>query len=308
MLAGLAFGAPAGENVVFGNAAVATVTVKVPLSFAVADPPTFRVKTSVAAAAPVVNRIRTLSKLSTVAVPGAVGIVTQVVPPSTENSGREPVVANVPQILAGELMPATVNEGLVLVTVFGVVLSVAGERVKALGTLSSVRVKVLVLVPSVRVPVITAASAASPQRPEPDTFFQRVVIAAPLVTGVEAVSQVTPPSRLNSIQPVEERLPAPSAQVKFAVPGIVVGATALVIGASNTVTVKVPLCFAVAEAPTSTVSTSVLAGVTVVKRTFTVAPGFTVAVPGAAGSAVQVVPLSTVNCGLDPVGATAPQI
>jgi hypothetical protein len=226
MLAGLALGAPAGENVVSGKLAVLTTTVNVLLCFAVTEAPTFRVKTSVAAAAPVVNRITTACPSLTVSVPGAVGMATHVAPPSTEYSGRDPVVVNAPQIFAGALIPATVNVGLALVTVFGVVVSVAGKNVNAVGTLSRRREKVLVFVPSVRVPVIVVASAASPQRPEPDTSFQRVVTVAPLVTGVEAVSQVTPPLRLNSIQPVEDRLPAPSAQVKLAVPGIVVGATA----------------------------------------------------------------------------------
>ena len=82
-------------------------------------------------------------------------------------------------------MPETVKEGLVTVTDPALIVSVAGEKVKALGTLSIRRVEFVVRVPSLRDPVMVVPSGASPQVPA-GPVFHWVVIVSPVVTAVEA--------------------------------------------------------------------------------------------------------------------------
>jgi hypothetical protein len=181
--AGDAFGAPDGEKILLGNGAEVTVTVKAPVCFDVREAPTLTVYTSVAAAEPVVNRMLTVAPGSTVAVPGEVGIAVQVVPLSTENSGVPPVVAKLPQMKDGELVPEIAKVGSTVVTVFGVVDSVLGLRVKALGVRFITNDRVVVTVPSVKPPVIVALPGESPQRPELATFTHRVCTVSPLTTA-----------------------------------------------------------------------------------------------------------------------------
>jgi hypothetical protein len=171
----------------------------------------------------------------TVALPGAVGIAAQVVPPSVVYCGVPPVVAKIPQMNEGASVPAMVKVGSAVVTVLGVVLSVLGTKVIAFGVRSIVNEKVVVSpLDDVRVPVMVALPGLSPQVPDEGTLTQRVRTLVPgaLVTAAE-ITQVAPASMLNSIHPVAVRVPGASAQVKEAVPGIVVGAAAPVIPAGS---------------------------------------------------------------------------
>jgi hypothetical protein len=75
----------------------------------------------------------------------------------------------------------------------------------------------------------------------------------------------------------------------------------------ETVTVKFALCFAVAEAPTLTVKTSVPGAPPVVNRTLALAAGLRRTEPGVEGIAAQVEPLSIEYSGELPVVAKVPQ-
>jgi hypothetical protein len=132
----------------------------------------------------------------------------------------------------GALVPETVKVGSWTVTWPTVAVSVFGERVNASGVRSITRVKDVVSpLEEVKSPVMVALPAVSPQTPEEGVFIHLVITVLPgaFVTAAE-VTQVPPPSTLNSMHPLAVRVPGGSAQVKEAVPGIVVGATAPVIG------------------------------------------------------------------------------
>jgi hypothetical protein len=74
----------------------------------------------------------------------------------------------------GALVPEIVKVGSAVVTVSGVVESVFGDRVKALGVRFIEKLKLEVRVGVVRSPVIVAFPGESPQVPELGVFTQRV--------------------------------------------------------------------------------------------------------------------------------------
>jgi hypothetical protein len=84
----------------------------------------------------------------------------------------------------GELVPEMVKVGSAVVTVAGVVLSVFGLSVKALGVRFSANDNVVVAPGVVKVPEMFAFPGESPQSPELGTFTQRVCTVVALVTAV----------------------------------------------------------------------------------------------------------------------------